>query len=100
MKDLLVSEWVTKVKPDVNIVERLIHIRVIRGIQWMMCWWVLLHFVPSPKYKTSSLGHGQCYTHTHTPTHTHTHKQCQVDTSNKSVDEDYWKKEIVDTCPS
>jgi len=25
--------------------------------------------------------------------------QCQVDTSKESVEEDYWKKEIVDTCP-
>lgn len=66
MKDLLISEWVTKVKPDVNIVEDNPHPshKVHLG---MVCWWGLVHLVPSPKYKTSILMSGSMlYTHTHT----------------------------------
>jgi hypothetical protein len=41
------TEWVIEVKPDINLIE--VHPIIesfMVGIQWMVCWWVLVHSGP------------------------------------------------------
>jgi hypothetical protein len=45
IENLPLTEWTIKVRSDINSVE--IHTQLShKGIQWMVCWWVLVHSGP------------------------------------------------------